>query len=609
MAKFQVIDRPKRWDVPFWEEGRGTVRCAPMDDAMVERLMKVRPFRLMKDTPRLRDLLANDTRLRLFDDREIVVRQGDYGNAAFLILHGRVKVFKDVPRTDLGYAKTTRKSLWQELTQRLTNSRARESRDTSNYPQLEHAPPGSLEGDDFSGGNPIFADVPISKLPEKQFKGEAEGLIERPAMFGELAALGRMPRSATIASDGEAKLLEIRWQGLRDLRNYDDAFKQQIDDNYRQHGLSATLQESDLLGFLHQPEHAEVAQRIAEDAVFETYGRFDWHGTYQQLREKQADPLSEEPVICKAGEVPNGLILIRAGFARLSRPHGAGERTVSYLRRGDTFGLAELAHNAHGNADRPLATTLRAVGYVDVVRIPTRTFEQAILPHLNPKKLPKLPPPPDPPSPKPTLSREAPKRRVHDRSLPILQNGHAARDPGVDTGMLEFLVENRFVNGTQTMLIDLDRCTRCDDCVAACASGHNNNPRFIRHGQIHGHHMVANACMHCADPVCMIGCPTGAIHRTEASGEVVINDNTCIGCGTCAINCPYENIRLVPIRNANDKNALMVNDAGKAIEKATKCDLCVEHHGGPACQRACPHDALQRVNLGDLAELARGVGR
>ena len=49
--------------------------------------------------------------------------------------------------------------------------------------------------------------------------------------------------------------------------------------------------------------------------------------------------------------------------------------------------------------------------------------------------------------------------------------------------MLEFLVDNRTINGTASMLIDLDRCTRCDDCVRACASTHNNNPRFIRHGR------------------------------------------------------------------------------------------------------------------------------
>ena len=60
--------------------------------------------------------------------------------------------------------------------------------------------------------------------------------------------------------------------------------------------------------------------------------------------------------------------------------------------------------------------------------------------------------------------------------------------------------------------------------------------------------MVANACMHCVDPVCMIGCPTGAIHRESIEGQVVINDRTCVGCATCANSCPYDNIQMVEIR-------------------------------------------------------------
>ena len=35
------------------------------------------------------------------------------------------------------------------------------------------------------------------------------------------------------------------------------------------------------------------------------------------------------------------------------------------------------------------------------------------------------------------------------------------------------------------------------------------------------------------------------------------------------------------------------------ILKATKCDLCAEQLSGPACVRACPHDALQRVDFRD----------
>jgi len=114
--------------------------------------------------------------------------------------------------------------------------------------------------------------------------------------------------------------------------------------------------------------------------------------------------------------------------------------------------------------------------------------------------------------------------------------------------------------------------------------------------------MIANACMHCVDPVCMIGCPTGAIHRASLGGEVAINDPTCIGCGTCATNCPYENIRMVEIR---DRTGALVRDADTRapIAKATKCDLCVDQSVSPSCQNACPHDALRRVDMRQTRKL------
>ena len=78
---------------------------------------------------------------------------------------------------------------------------------------------------------------------------------------------------------------------------------------------------------------------------------------------------------------------------------------------------------------------------------------------------------------------------------------------------MEFIVEERLLNATRAMVIDLDRCTRCDGCLKACATTHDGNPRFKREGPVHDRLMFAQACMHCQDPVCMIGCPTGAIGR------------------------------------------------------------------------------------------------
>ena len=96
----------------------------------------------------------------------------------------------------------------------------------------------------------------------------------------------------------------------------------------------------------------------------------------------------------------------------------------------------------------------------------------------------------------------------------------------------------------------------------------------------------------------MIECPTGAIHRDTNDGLVLINESTCIGCAQCANNCPFDAIRMVEV--STPSGGVIVDAKGTPIMEATKCDLCQDQHGGPACQHACPHDALERVDLQNL---------
>ena len=120
--------------------------------------------------------------------------------------------------------------------------------------------------------------------------------------------------------------------------------------------------------------------------------------------------------------------------------------------------------------------------------------------------------------------------------------------------------------------------------------------------------MVASACMHCVDPVCMIGCPTGAIHREGAEGQVDINPDTCIGCSICAQSCPYGTIQMVAL---HDEEGLPVvaEETGAPIRRATKCDLCIDQPGGPACVSACPHDALLRADMRFVGALTAWLHR
>ena len=106
----------------------------------------------------------------------------------------------------------------------------------------------------------------------------------------------------------------------------------------------------------------------------------------------------------------------------------------------------------------------------------------------------------------------------------------------------------------------------------------------------------------------MIGCPTGAIGRDADSGVITINDPSCIGCGTCANSCPYHNITMVETFDRQGRP--LVDDAtSQPIVKATKCDFCHGRPSAPACQNACPHDALVRIDLTEPTELDRWLSK
>lgn len=538
------IARPLRWDEPFG----ATMSDADVDFILAQPMFAAIEPRLFPPHLPLRDLIRNDARLIRFEPGEIVVREGDYGNSAFLVLDGMLHVVQVAGEAIGRRAETPRKGWFSALAQLWTNRRLAEVRDQAGL---------HVAGVERADSQDKAFHVFLQDIPVVLAKGW-RATLGPGLLFGEIGALARMPRTATVFAEGPALCLEIRWQGLRDLRRYDTSFRQKVDETYRRNMQQSMLRETPL--FKNLPD--ESLERLAAAILFESYGNFDWSMSYKQLRSKGADIAREEPVIASLGDYPDGLLIIRAGFARLWVPFGSGRRTLAYLGAGDMFGLKELYDRWKGTNQGGLQASLSAVGYVDVLRVPVSLLEELVFPQMKPPA---------------GLSQATLER------------------PAADDALIEWAVEERFINGTQAMLIDLDKCVRCDDCVRACASTHDGNPRFVRHGHTFDHWMVANACMHCADPVCMIGCPTGAIHRAQ-EGPVVINDTTCIGCGTCAGSCPYHNIRMVEISDEAG-HKLIDKDAGAPILKATKCDLCLSNPGGPACVRACPHEALARVDF------------
>lgn len=600
--KKSVVQRPKRWDEPL---------SAEIDETQITFVLSSHHFHQMNEDNfpgkiSLREIIRNDCRVRAYEKDQLIVRSGAYLNSAFILLSGNAAMIlaPGISPTAWGQTITPKPSVKYSFINWLRKPKGSEVRAAVSAKTeltktgLSKDTTTELEDDD---------DVFIRDL--KKWTNASGARLRKLAtgdMFGESAVMGRNEMPNTIVAKTSCVVLEIRWQGLRELRLREPVFKEYVDTLYRKRGLFDYLLEVPLFKQLDKGEVRE----LAKTALFESHGEFEWHTKFQAASKKTIindsshNLIESEPVVAQEGSYPDGLLLVRNGFGRISRKVNHGHYTFGHLSGGDLFGLDEIYDSWKAGKPTPLACSFRALGYTDVIRIPSDWLEKNIFKSSNSKTrkvLKKL-----------VLNRT--DQQIEQASTDSKETKPINNDPAnskvLDRKLTEFVVENRLINGTQTMMIDLERCVRCDDCVTACANAHDNNPRFNRHGLTFGtdsgKYMFANACMHCVDPVCMIGCPTGAIHRSE-DGVVSINDATCIGCSTCANSCPYDNIRMVPARNGSNK--AYVDKSNKPILKATKCDLCSQTSGGPACERACSHDALTRIDLKDITKLADWVNR
>lgn len=576
-----TISRPRRWDKPFSLEAGSE---AEMTDADVEALLNREPFSEIdasgfKHSVPLHDILRNDARIVGFDDGDIIVRRGDWGNSAFFVLSGKVRVELEggessLPDEILGRRRSQTKSLWQSFAQLWRNHRVPEVREVA---KLGNSQP-SQNTRTTSGGTRIYLQE-VSAVLDKYRTAQ----LEEGHWFGELAALGRTSRVATVFSEGVSQLLEIRWQGIRDILRYDQngGLKCYIENVFRERALAAFLRTDSLF----QDCPPELMERIVAQVEFQTFGNYDTSRPFKEMAlENQSSSAAGESVIAEEGSIPHGIVMIRSGLARISQQYYNGRRTIGYLSPGQIFGLNDVRDGLHAASPVPFRAQLSAIGHLNAVVVPVPLVETLLLENQG----------------------ECMKSAVRSPSSISRDSRQSVKIK--DDALLSQLIDQKFVQGTSLMVIDLERCTRCDDCVRACATAHDNNPRFIRHGPILNQYMVPNACLHCVDPVCMIECPTGAIFRDHANGDIVINEQTCIGCAQCASNCPFDAIRMVDIRDSAGE--LIVDSKTLApLAQATKCDLCIDQRGGPACERACPHDALFRVNMQESANVQEVFSR
>jgi Fe-S-cluster-containing dehydrogenase component/CRP-like cAMP-binding protein len=579
--------RPSRWDDPL---------DASMTDADVAWLRTRGPFHSMdrsafpRSTP-LDGILRHDCRLHRVEPGEVIVREGDYGSSAFLVITGSVRVLVDgLTEKQLG-REPTRSIGWGEALQRFLRRSPHPETRTPEQISVNLSGSGAQSIRNVDDRPAVFLqDIDgIFRQHETVSLGPGE-------LFGEVAAMYRSPRSATVIAETECALVEIRWQGLRILRR-DRTFADSLETHYRQHWLPLHLRETPLLRDLPK----ENMERVIDATDLRSYGRTEWNTNENKTGKLDpAQQIESEPLVVDEGQLPTELMIVRSGFGRMCVRYGAAERTTAYLGKGHLFGIEEIVHNTMRPESMPAVMyqkSLRAVGFLDVLSIPIETFATEILPHIRVSDLPAV---------ARSIHTSFTKKRVERRRPLNAPKADARHGSGVrleSTALLEFIVENRLNNGRDAMVIDLHRCTRCDDCVKACADVHDGNPRFSRQGLVHDRLQFVQACMHCSDPVCMIGCPTGAIARDQATGVVSIHDSICVGCGVCASACPYDNITMAEVTDR--KGRPFVDQAsGKAIQKATKCDQCSGLPSGPACAAACPHDALVRIDLTESPPLS-----
>ena len=419
------------------------------------------------------------------------------------------------------------------------------------------------------------------------------GEIKQGNSFGEMALLSGTPRNATVSvtEDTEpALVLELTRPALRLLRKL-PKFGKSLDRSYRSYGLALTLNE--LKDLTDVDLDGEVIKRLNDAARFAVYEKD--HVLFQE-----GDPINRV-VFVRNGwvqRVSGASFIPKSADLLLDAESSIG---IDFLGAGSCMGLEAI--------DSPGAWT-----YTATVRGRTEVVEIAV-------------------------SRLREEKQMSAAVVPILKRssniGDSAKPvPPLDKRVLTATskeIETGVVDGINLLVMDMAKCIRCGNCSLACHKVHGHS-RLVRRG-IHIERpvkpnssamqsvLMPSVCMHCQDPECLTGCPTGAIARFP-DGEIDIEPSTCIGCGDCATQCPYQAISMIPL----DGNVGGITEKGRFANLfsifslretelpppvtqtenllAVKCNLCKDtgmnlpgaKQAAYSCEENCPTGALVRVN-------------
>jgi len=321
--------------------------------------------------------------------------------------------------------------------------------------------------------------------------------------------------------------------------------------------------------------------------VRELQRHFAPKATFAQLRDiAQNTPIHEfkaGDTIYRQGDEGASMHLVRSGSVNLSRTSDDGPAVlVAELRAGELFGQMSLM------GDPSRRETAVASVASETIEIERAQFLALI--ELNEAGVANL------------------QEQVSSQALALSQMEVRTES----TGVMQFLMNNGLGEATNALIIDERLCVGCDNCEKACAETHNGISRLNRsEGPSFAYIHIPISCRHCEHPHCMKDCPPNAINR-GLDGEVFIDDS-CIGCGNCEANCPYDVIKMsypAPKKpglfswmflgrgsGPGEVEGFEPDEATKASGKrAVKCDACMNQPGGPACVAACPTGAAKRLS-------------
>ncbi len=378
-------------------------------------------------------------------------------------------------------------------------------------------------------------------------------------ILGEMTCMNRGVRSATVRATKESHVLEIRRNVLYMLQR-NQVSREILDKLYRERALKGQLGNLPLFESLDQQMKEDAAAFLADRASYVL-----------------VDPL--QPIF-EQGDLADAYYVNKLGSVKVTQKYGRDERVLNYLGPGSGFGeigllsglTDELNEDVLGEANRGRRTaTCSALDHVELYRIDGNDFRELL------ERYPQI------------------RKPLLDNAKKLLKSDREAESRLQAIDADSFLEQGLYM-AQSLLVLDLERCTRCDECTKACADAHQDGvTRLIREGLRFDKFLVASSCRSCLDPLCLVGCPVDAIHRDGDSKEIEIEDY-CIGCGLCANQCPYGNINMHGFKSKDSGGRAVVQ------QRATTCDLCRDA-GGPSCVHACPHDAAHRMTGDQLKQL------